>query len=561
MPAHPRHRERPPEGLGAPCPEIPPPAGDLRARRDRLEALLPAIAGALDVRVVFPRMSAVIQDVIPHDTLSLALLTPDRQGVRIHASINFEVSDLAEYRFSSEHEAIGSGWQYFLAYDMTFPREGVVRARLTPPDAPEPREIELHPGPLWTAKASEMGLRSTLRVPIRAQEQAIGAVAFSSRRPAAFGEDDVALAARIADHVSLALAHEQLAEEARRAALAEERAVRLEKRVETLVEELESRTPHRALGRSPLWRRVLADATKVAATDTTVLITGESGTGKEVVARYVHRASRRARGPFVALNCAALPEQLLESELFGTERGAFTGALVARAGKIEQAAGGVLFLDEAGEMTPQVQAKFLRVLEEREFQRLGGAKTLKADVRVIAATNRDPRQAMERGLLREDLYYRLSVFEIHLPPLRERAEDIPRLAEAFLEEIGRVVGRPAAGLSEDARDALLAHPWPGNVRELRNAIERAVILCDGGLVTGEHLPIALSRPVRVPALLPAAETFPPEGLKLEALERDLLVKAMARARDNKSEAARLLGLSRGSFYSLLRRHGLTEARR
>jgi transcriptional regulator with PAS, ATPase and Fis domain len=305
----------------------------------------------------------------------------------------------------------------------------------------------------------------------------------------------------------------------------------------------------------------------VADTDTTVLITGESGTGKEVVARYIHRGSRRSRGPFVALNCAALPEQLLESELFGFERGAFTGAHVSRAGKIEQAAGGVLFLDEVGEMTPSVQAKFLRVLQEREFQRLGGTKLIRAQVRVIAATNRDPRLAMERGTLREDLYYRLSVFEIALPPLRERTDDILLLADAFLQEVGASVGRPAAGISEDARVQLLRHAWPGNVRELRNAMERAVILCEGGLVTSEHLPIAVANSPRAmspaPSPSPArpSDAFPSGGINLEAVERDLIQKALANAHNNKSMAAKLLGVPRGQFYSLLRRHGLTDARR
>jgi len=217
-----------------------------------------------------------------------------------------------------------------------------------------------------------------------------------------------------------------------------------------------------------------------------------------------------------------------------------------------------------GEMTPAMQAKLLRVLQEREFQRLGGTRTIKADTRVLAATNRDPRAAMERGLLREDLYYRLSVFEIALPALRDRPDDILRLADSFLKEVGTSVGRPAAGLSEDARDQLVRYAWPGNVRELRNAIERAVILCEGGLVTSEHLPIAIAttpKPVPQVSTLPTASAFPTGGISLEAIERDLIRQALSSANNNKSQAARLLGLPRGQFYSLLRRHGLTDARR
>ena len=206
------------------------------------------------------------------------------------------------------------------------------------------------------------------------------------------------------------------------------------------------------IGTSQAWRAVLTQAAKVAPAETTVLLSGESGTGKEVVAHLIHRGSRRAEGPFVALNCAALPEALLESELFGYEKGAFTGAVSARAGRLEQAAGGTLFLDEVGEMSPAVQAKVLRVLQEREFQRLGGTRMLKADVRVIAATNRDLQIAMTTGAFREDLYYRLHVFAIHLPPLRERPEDILPLLEHFVEELGPVVlGRPAAGISRGGR--------------------------------------------------------------------------------------------------------------
>jgi transcriptional regulator with GAF, ATPase, and Fis domain len=532
-----------------------------RRRHDKLESLLPAIADALDVRVVFPGMSALIQDVIPHATMALALVTPDGEGVRIHVASNYDVSDLPEYRFTDDVERIRSGWRAFLGYDCEVLKEGVVRVRTSPPGA-EPASVVLSPGPPWTRTLSRLGIRSMLRVPIRVRDQAVGAVSFGMSRPNAYGEEEVALATRIADHVALALAHERLAEEARRSAQAQERAALLEDRVQTLVAELDRRGGHRAIGESPRWKQALTLATRVAGTDTTVLITGESGTGKEVIARYIHRGSPRAGAPFVALNCAALPEQLMESELFGYERGAFTGAQGPRAGRIEQAAGGVLFLDEVGEMTPAVQAKLLRVLQEREFQRLGGSRILKADVRVIAATNRDPRSAMERGALREDLYYRLSVFEIALPPLRERRDDILLLAGAFLEELAGAMGRPAGGVSEDARELLLGHAWPGNVRELRNAIERAVILCDGGLITREHLPISLA------ASPPAAEgrPSPPDavagsGLTLAAIEKELIQKALASAGNNKSRAARALGVPRGQLYSLLKRHGLTDARR
>jgi len=542
------------------------------SRRERLEALLPMIASALDVRKVFLEMSAVVKEVVPHDVLAFALLSPDRGGVRVQAATHAGLTEMPEYRFSNEEEALDASWKYLLAYDLTPLDDERLLVRTTPRDVPLVEAI-VRPGPAWMRFVNAVGVRSTLRVPILASGRPIGGVAFLSRGADAYDEEDGVLASRIADHLALALAHQELAEEERRIAQAEERAAQLEARVDLLSRELDRYGAHRAIGQSAAWKKVLAEATQVAGTDTTVLITGESGTGKEVVARWLHRGSPRARGPFVAINCAALPEQLLEAELFGHERGAFTGALQSRPGKIEQAAGGVLFLDEVGEMSPLVQAKFLRVLQEREFQRLGSARTLRADIRVIAATNRDPRRAMERGEFREDLYYRLSVFEIHLPPLRDRPEDVLVLAEEFLDEIGRSVGRPAAGISEDAGDQLLAHSWPGNVRELRNAIERAVILCGGGLVTRDHLPISVARPAAAEAsrAVPTTSTeaaagaagalaFPAEGL-LDAVERELLEKALASARNNKTKAAKLLGLSRGQLYSLLRRHGLTDARR
>ncbi len=532
-------------------------------RRVRLEAALPTLAGSLDVRKVFVELSGLIQEVIPHDVLAFALLLPDRSGVRVQAATDRGVLELPVYRFSNPEEALDSNWQFLLAHDLVPVDESSVRARISPRSAAEVREVVTRPGPEWMRFIAQARVRSILRVPIRSKDRAIGGVVFMARAPDAFDEEDGGVASRIADQLALALAHQELAEEERRIALAEERERLLERRVDQLSRELERFSAHRALGQAPPWKRALAEATQVAATDATVLITGESGTGKEVIARTIQRGSQRAKGPFVALNCAALPEQLMESELFGHERGAFTGASEARAGKLEQAAGGVLFLDEVGEMSPPVQAKFLRVLQEREFQRVGGTRVLKADVRIVAATNRDPRAGIAAGTFREDLYYRLSVFEIHLPPLRERPEDILLLAEAFREEIGRSIGRPAAGLSESAREQLLAHSWPGNVRELRNAIERAVILCQGGLIAREHLPLSVARPLAERVALaasPAAE-FPVEGVKLEQVERELLEKALAKAAHNKSQAARLLGLSRGQLYSLLRRHGLTRARR
>ena len=537
-----------------------------RQKQEALEALLPTLARALDVRAVFAQISEVTRSVLAHDYLTLGLLSPDGRGFKMHASSLGVVSEAPEYRVTSEREA--DAWQsdFYIARDYTVLPDDSVRAHVWVPQARQTVTREFRPGPFFLRAYSERGIRSELRVPIQLQGERVGFLFFCSRRPNMYGEEDVGLARRIADHVALAIAHERLAGEAKRASQAQQRAAHLQERVDALVEELEGVSPHRALGRSRKWHDALAHATKVAETDTTVLITGESGTGKEVVARYIHRASRRAGRAFVALNCAALPEQLLESELFGYERGAFTGAQTARAGRLEQASGGVLFLDEVAEMSPSVQAKFLRVLQEREFQRLGGSQTLRADVRVIAATNRDPRIAMERGTLRDDLYYRLSAFEIALPPLRERPEDVLVLSEAFLDEIGRSVGRPAAGLSKDARDRLLAHAWPGNVRELRNAIERAVILCEGGLITGEHLPITVAgagrsravspaEPSPQPASLPSA-AIPPQGVSLDSIERELIRKAMAQANNNKSEAARLLGLARGQLYSRLKRHGL-----
>jgi transcriptional regulator with PAS, ATPase and Fis domain len=298
-----------------------------------------------------------------------------------------------------------------------------------------------------------------------------------------------------------------------------------------------------AIGASPVWEAVVAAALRVAATDATVFLQGESGTGKEVIAHLIHRASQRQYGPFVAINCATLPEQLLESELFGYERGAFTGAQQSKAGHIELAARGVLFLDEVSEMSLTAQVKLLRFLQEREYYRLGGIRVQRADVRIVAATNRDLDEAVEEGTFREDLLYRLRVFDILLPPLRERRGDILLLADQFLAELARSIGRRVPRLSDNARDALVAHSWPGNVRELRNVLERAVILADGDIECG-HLSL---RP-RVREVTPLSN--------LHAVERVTVERILQETAWNKSKAARLLGISRTQLYGRLRRYRL-----
>jgi transcriptional regulator with GAF, ATPase, and Fis domain len=512
-------------------------------RRERIESLrglLQTMAEALDIRHVFPQVSEVVRGGLPHDVLAITSWAADFSTYRIYALAGAQVDDP---EFWTPKRLIGADRDYLHTQPY------IIRDVLTEVPADSTRGSMLR----------RLGVRSALRVPMPLGKNVFGSIFFASRQPEAFLDDDIDFARRVADHVALALSHERLAEVARRDAESRETAARLEAQVATLTRELAERTgQRRVVGRSKQWRDVLAQAARVAHTETTVLLTGESGTGKEVVARFIHHASRRSLGPFVAINCAALPDQLLESELFGHERGAFTGAVAAKPGRVEQASGGVLFLDEVGEMALTVQAKLLRVLEEREFMRLGSTRVIKADIRVIAATNRDLQGAMQRGEFREDLYYRLGVFEIPLPPLRERLDDVLELADTFLAEIGESVGRPAAGMARDAKDHLLAYSWPGNVRELRNAIERAVILADGGVIRAEHLPVGLPRSSANADAAAGAPVFPVGGVNLEAIERSLVVKALRQARHNKTRAAKLLGLTRAQLYSRIEKYGLAE---
>jgi len=323
----------------------------------------------------------------------------------------------------------------------------------------------------------------------------------------------------------------------------------------SLREALHKRYEHpNIVARSARMQEVLATVERVAPTNSTVLLGGESGVGKDLIARAIHEKSRRASGPFVKINSTAIPESLLESELFGFEKGAFTGAAASKPGKFELADKGTLFLDEIGDVPAATQVKLLRVLQEREFERLGGTRTLRVDVRLVAATNRDLRAALEEGTFREDLYYRLNVVPIDLPPLRERKEDIPGLVDLFLARSSAESGKEFTGVAPEAMRLLMDHHWPGNVRELQNIIERASALARGPVLAASdiHLDIQRAKPLNSGAALL------PEGMTLEQWEDEMIREALRRANGNKSQAARSLGLSRNALRYRLSKIGIED---
>jgi two-component system response regulator HydG len=331
----------------------------------------------------------------------------------------------------------------------------------------------------------------------------------------------------------------------RQAAARERRAA---ERWKSLIRRLQG--THHPIARSRAMRDVLELAERVAAADTTVLLTGESGTGKEVLARLIHERSRRREAPFVGVNCGALPESVLESELFGHVRGAFTGAVADKRGLFEEAHRGTLFLDEVAEMPPAIQVKLLRALQEREIRRVGATKFVKVDARIVAASNRDLEEATTRGEFRQDLYYRLNVIPIRLPPLRERREDIVPLAQFFLRRYARAQGKTIGAISGEALERLVAHPWPGNVRELENVIERAVVLVTRDRITVAELPAALqalpfSGPVDVGAPLPLAE-----------LEKRSILAALERNQGNRTRTAKELQISGHTLWRKLKAYGV-----
>lgn len=329
----------------------------------------------------------------------------------------------------------------------------------------------------------------------------------------------------------------------------------LSRRNEELLEEVETqRRASTIVGKSPAIRQIFELVRRVAPTKASVLITGESGVGKELVADAIHNLSQRADKPFIKVHCAALAESLLESELFGHEKGAFTGAQARKKGRFELAHEGTLFLDEIGEINQNIQIKILRVLQDRRFERVGGETTLESDVRVVAATNKNLKEEIASGAFREDLYYRLNVVNIHVPPLRERKDDIPLLAGAFLKEFATDNGKPIEGLDPKARAALYAYSWPGNVRELRNCIESAVVMAQGGLVTIDDLPPGISAGAESSVI-----RIPP-GSSLADAERILIRETLAAQGGNKSRTAEILGIGRKTLYQKIEDYGLEAPR-
>ena len=384
--------------------------------------------------------------------------------------------------------------------------------------------------------------RSILCAPLKQHDQIIGVIqALNTVSPEGFSAEDLQFLTALGGLAGMALVRTQAFARVRNAGAA--------------LQEVMQERYRLVRSNAPAMQEVLRIAHTVAATNTTVLLLGESGTGKEVVARAIHQWSPRAEHPFIAINCVALTPDLLASELFGHERGAFTGATAQKKGKFELADGGTLFLDEIGELAPELQVKLLRVLQDKEFQRVGGVRDIRVDVRILAATNRDLHQAMQRGTFREDLYYRLNVVALTLPALHERRADIPALVYHFITHYSREVNRPGLSITQEAVDMLQAYRWPGNVRELQNAIERAMVLSSGPYITPADFPAEIRQAVRplestVPGMQGIDATLPLNEA-VEAFKRARVLQALTQAGGNQSLAAKSLGVQPSNLSRLM----------
>jgi formate hydrogenlyase transcriptional activator len=504
---------------------------ELARERDRLRLLLEvnnALVSTLDLHELLSAISACLRRVMNHDYAGLALFDPATQQLRLHA-LDFPQS------------------KGLLQAEMVVPLEGTPTGEVfvtRQPALVTSADAKRFPAAISQRFRAE-GLESGCVVPLITANRTLGTLSLASLRPSAFTQEDIDLLMRVANQVAIAienaLAYRQIAELKNK--LADEK-LYLEEEIRT------EYTFEEIVGESPALKRVLSQVETVAATDSSVLILGETGTGKEVIARALHDLSPRRERTFVKVNCAAIPTGLLESELFGHEKGAFTGAIAQKVGRFELAHRGTLFLDEVGDIPLELQPKLLRVLQEKEFERLGSTHTLHVDVRVVAATNRDLTQMVEDRLFRSDLYYRLNVFPIIVPPLRERAEDIPLLVRYFAQKHARRMDRRIESIPAEEMEALTRYHWPGNVRELENLIERAVILSRGPTL---HVPLPDDRlSGEAPAATPVT---------LEAAEREHILRALRDTNwviSGPSGAAARLGMKRTTLQSRMAKLGISR---
>jgi formate hydrogenlyase transcriptional activator len=506
----------------------------IEAERQRLSIVLElnnAVASKLDPRALFDEFSARLQTIIAHDYLALTEWHPDEKQLRFRAVALRQPIAVSEGQIVPQ-DAAPSGLAFEQQATLVFNERSLQTM------APHIRHATLN-----------AGIRSVCSLPLTTPRARLGAVSIGSRIPGAFSAGIVAILEAFAAQLAIALEN----------AISFDRIEALNRRLNEaklyLEEEIEEVLPSsEILGRSPALRKVLQQIDTVAATDATVLIHGETGSGKELVARAIHHRSPRSHGSFVKLNCAAIPSGLLESELFGHEKGAFTGAISQKLGRFEVAHQGTLFLDEVGEIPLDLQPKLLRVLQDREFERLGSSRTLRSDARLVAATNRDLKQMAEANLFRPDLYYRLNVFPIFVPPLRDRREDIPLLAMHFAKEYSRRFGRWITSIPSEDLDILVRYHWPGNIRELQNLIERSVILTRGETL---HIPLhELSEPPPPSQVERSGEA--PSGT-MEEIERDTIRRALREANGvvgGPNGAAARLGMKRTTLLYRMEKLGI-----
>jgi Nif-specific regulatory protein len=468
------------------------------------------------------------------ESASIILLDEERQELYFKVAYDIRVGHeqhLREVRFPANQGI--AGWVI---------REGLSQiVPDTDSDLRFYRDVDVHTG---------TKTRSIICVPLRTKDRIIGVLEAINKIQGVFTIEDERLLEAFANQLALALENARLIQELRaaRERLSEENRYLREAMAQTMQFDA-------LVGESPTMQEVYRLVERVLNTATTVLLTGESGTGKDVIARVIHYQGPRAKEPFIAVNAAAIPDSLLEAELFGYERGAFTGATQRKPGRFELAAGGTLFLNEIGDMSLVLQAKLLRVLQDKEFERVGGTETLRTDARIIAATNQDLQRLIAEGKFRPDLFYRLNHYPIPLPPLRERQEDLGPLAMHFLKRYSQDLNKEVVGMSKEAMGLIERYNWPGNVRELENVIERAVILCQGTVVTTQELP-SLREPLRTPSLSGDAFRLPAEGIVLWELEKECIRQALERTHQNKSRAADLLRISRTQLRTRMRHYGL-----